>query len=668
MEKGRFGPYELIRTIGSGAVGTVWLAEVRERPRHAPELLPGRRVAIKRLKDPPAMMPLDAQRRFQQESQYLRNLNHPNVVDLLDVDTVDVGRGLEPYIAMEYVVGKTLATVVDEGPADEALVMEIAMQVTRGLVALQRLCIIHRDIKPANLILADDGGAVKIMDLGSARSEMGRIVQTQYGMHIGTPLYFAPEQIQDDPDAVGHATDLFALGLVLYELLAGQHPYPAESYPQALHNALHAIPETLSSRGVIVSPFLEALVHALLEKDPEDRVPDAERLLEILEERERSAWWRGRPHQAAQGVPRALLPARGRGRLHGRESEAETLQEAWRGAVGGEGRTILISGPEGIGKTRLVYELAHQITREARGAAILYGAALPGGVGIAPGPLRSALRAFLGESELMEEVDRYLGGGSRLAAPFSAFLRGEEALDRSASLDADGIRATFAKVLRSIADERPVLLIVDDLHLASEEARALFAYLAHALGDMRVLMTGTAGDGLAPAWRHALHAIESATEIELEPLGVDAVRHIVEERRPRETARSVLEDLAERADGNPLYVTEYLRALDDSDEVTMRLPPPRIRDFLAARLARLSEDERELLELAAVAGYRFDPHVVADVLDRPLVPLLQDLAHLQREQGMVLSTPSDYVFESHALHEMLLTELALPLRRGTTPW
>ena len=101
MELGPFGPYELVRHIDSGGVAAVWLAEVRETPRKAPDLLPGRRVALKRLKEPPPIAPSEAVDRFVQEAELMRAIDHPNVVSVYDVDEVDGGRGLERYMAME---------------------------------------------------------------------------------------------------------------------------------------------------------------------------------------------------------------------------------------------------------------------------------------------------------------------------------------------------------------------------------------------------------------------------------------------------------------------------------------------------------------------------------------------------------------------------------------
>ncbi len=662
MEKGRFGPYEAIERIGSGGFAEVWLAEVVEPPRDAPELRPGQRVALKRLLDPPAIAAPQVRVRFDQEAAIMKGLDHPNVVEVLDVGNADAGRGPEPYLALEFVRGRTLEKVIAAGPVDEALALAVAKQVTAGLVAMQARRVCHRDIKPANLILADDGGVVKIMDFGCARAPMAPLWKTQIGDRIGTLLYFSPEQLGGDPDAITNATDLYALGLVLYELLVGHHPYY-----DGKHFDLSAIeltvPETLRSRGVSVSPFFEALVLTLLEKKPADRIADAATLQTILEERERSAWWRGRPRQAARGLPSGLLQAKGDGGLHGRADLMQTLTERWDDAVAGRGRALLIHAPDGAGKSRLVYELADHVARAATGAAVLYGVAYPGGVGVAPGAIRSALVGFLGEAGLEETVQRYLGAASGLAAAYAAFLRGEQALQAGPPLDGDAIRSATTKVLLGIASERPILLVVEELHLSSDEGRALFTGLAHAIADARILLIGTGTSALSVEWRNSLVELAHGDVFELMPLSEDAVRDIVAERVRGEDARRVADVLAGHADGNPLYVQDFLREFEEADHVLPPLPPPRIRDLEASRVHRMNEEEREVLELAAVVGFRFDPTVVAEVLDRPVVPLLRLLAHVHHARGMVRPADENYAFDSHALHELLLSEISLPLRR-----
>ncbi len=224
--------------------------------------------------------------RFAQEADSASRFCHPNVVSVVDFGRTE--RGIL-YLAMEYVDGETLASIIRrQGALDEHRVVALARQLALGLGHAHHAGLVHRDFKPANIAIAvgDDGGEqARVLDLGLAISEregdrIGRL--TEHGLVVGTPIYIAPEQAKDQP--VDHRADLFALGVVMYEMLTGKTPFEGSGAEIARAN-VQLKPPALSARNpqVRVTPELEAIVFKLLEKRAADRYQSAEELIASLD-------------------------------------------------------------------------------------------------------------------------------------------------------------------------------------------------------------------------------------------------------------------------------------------------------------------------------------------------------------------------------------------------
>ncbi|MEV5082235.1 serine/threonine-protein kinase [Streptomyces sp. NPDC056159] len=264
------GRYQFEELLGRGGMGEVWRAR--------DEVL-GRPVAVKLLLaggvDPTAAA------RFHQEAQTTARLSHPNVVAVYDFGQAD-GR---LYLVMEMVQGHSLAErLASGGPLTPREVAAIGSQTASGLAAAHHQGIIHRDIKPANLLQVPDG-TVKVVDFGIARlADDTAAALTSAGMIVGTVSYLAPERALGK-DA-GPASDMYALGCVLYELLAGHPPFRADTPTALLYQHVQESPLPPHSVGVELPAELEQLVLALLAKEPENR-PDAERVADWLSAPER---------------------------------------------------------------------------------------------------------------------------------------------------------------------------------------------------------------------------------------------------------------------------------------------------------------------------------------------------------------------------------------------
>lgn len=248
------GRYEIISRLGQGGMGSLYLAK-------DPKI--GRLVAIKLVRqefDSP-----EARQRFAREAQSAGALRHPNIVTIFDVDEY---AGL-PYIAMEYVDGETLAEIVRrKAPIPITQRLQWVEELCSGLAYAHRQGIVHRDVKPANLML-DNEGALKILDFGLARREASKFTQTQ--AIIGTPNYMSPEQIRAGD--VGPASDIFAVGAVLYELLVYVEAFPGKVH-QAMHKILHEEPRPIGEVLPGIDSGIVTILARALEKDPKRRFAD----------------------------------------------------------------------------------------------------------------------------------------------------------------------------------------------------------------------------------------------------------------------------------------------------------------------------------------------------------------------------------------------------------
>lgn len=272
----RLGPYELVSPIGAGGMGEVYRAR-------DPRL--GRDVAIKVLPAGVSRDP-DRLRRFEQEARAASLLNHPNIVVLFDVGTA----GELPYVVGELLDGETLREKLRAGPLPVRKAVEYTRQIAEGLAAAHAKGIVHRDLKPENVFVTRDG-VVKLLDFGLAKlkpdlapagdTTVAGAIGTTPGLLLGTVGYMAPEQVRGD--SLDHRADIFSLGAILYELLAGRRAFGGDAMPDTLSAILHTDPPSLTTIRSDVPLSLDRVIHRCLEKDPADRYQSARDLAFSLE-------------------------------------------------------------------------------------------------------------------------------------------------------------------------------------------------------------------------------------------------------------------------------------------------------------------------------------------------------------------------------------------------
>ncbi|MGB8516270.1 MAG: serine/threonine-protein kinase [Gallionella sp.] len=256
----QLGRYEVIRELGQGAMGIVYQAK---------DPLIDRVVAIKTINLGLAQEGKDEyEGRFYQEARAAGRLNHPNIVTIYDVGK----SGDIAYIAMEFLQGRELREIMNDGgllPVDH--VLSIVAQVASGLAYAHEYGIVHRDVKPSNIMVIRDGH-VKITDFGIARMASSA-VRTQTGMVLGSPKYMSPEQVLGKD--LDQRSDIFSLGVMLYEMLTGHAPFSGDNVNAIMYQTLNTVPAQPNSVNTSVPEMLNFIVAKALAKGVDDRYQDA---------------------------------------------------------------------------------------------------------------------------------------------------------------------------------------------------------------------------------------------------------------------------------------------------------------------------------------------------------------------------------------------------------
>jgi len=261
------GSYRILRLVGEGGMGVVYEAEQAE---------PRRTVALKLIK--PGLASPETLHRFRQESQALGRLQHPGIAQVYEAGTADSPAGPQPYFAMEFIRGESLRSYPERHRLSVPGRLELMARICDAVDHAHRRGLIHRDLKPSN-ILVDETGQPKILDFGVARltdSDVQRTQHTDLGQLVGTLAYMSPEQVLADPLELDTRSDVYALGVILYELLAGRLPYVVSP---RVHEAVKTIqqedPKRLSSISRIFRGDLETIAAKALEKDKSRRYGSA---------------------------------------------------------------------------------------------------------------------------------------------------------------------------------------------------------------------------------------------------------------------------------------------------------------------------------------------------------------------------------------------------------
>jgi TolB-like protein len=258
--------YRIIDRLGKGGMGEVWVAE---------DTRLGRRVALKVL---PPEFAADRERlsRFEQEARTVAALNHPNIVTLHDIEEAEG----QVYLVMELVTGPSLAELIPKGGLPEARLFDLAISLASAVAAANERGVVHRDLKPSNAMVTEQG-VLKVLDFGLAKQQAapGADISTELetattpGAVLGTVPYMSPEQAQGKP--ADHRSDIFSLGVILYEMATGSRPFAGGSTAEVLSAILRDAPSSLVDLRPALPPRLARIIGRCLEKDPRQRFQSA---------------------------------------------------------------------------------------------------------------------------------------------------------------------------------------------------------------------------------------------------------------------------------------------------------------------------------------------------------------------------------------------------------
>jgi serine/threonine-protein kinase len=260
--------YEITALLGAGGMGAVFSANHLR--------LPGKRVAVKVLHGQ-AAVDRESYARFRREAEIASRLGHPNIVEVLDWNTLPSGT---PYLILEYLDGEDLATRLARGPLPLEVALHIARQIASALHAAHRNQVVHRDLKPGNVFLvpADIDGQivdrVKVLDFGISKIRGSQTVQTQDSILLGTPQYMAPEQAEGKNDLVDQRSDLFALGAIVYEMLAGRPAFSGNTLAEVIFKVVYQPVPPLAQAVAGVPAHVVGAVERAMSKEPSARHPD----------------------------------------------------------------------------------------------------------------------------------------------------------------------------------------------------------------------------------------------------------------------------------------------------------------------------------------------------------------------------------------------------------
>jgi len=675
---------EILELVGLGGAAEVYRALDRSH---------GREVAVKVLSEraEPEMVA-----RFVREARALERLQHPHIVGLYAAGE-EAG---QRYIVMELVRGGSLREKLQRKPMPWPEACRIVRQVASALAFAHAQGIVHRDIKPGNILFDEDGQA-KLTDFGLARlTDVSAMTRT--GTVMGTVLYLSPEQ------AVGRAvdarSDLYSLGAVFYEMLAGQPPFVGDSAVAVIYKLLNDEPQSLTARDVEVPAAVERIVMRLLAKDRDRRYASAddlvEALSEVLDESSRDGASGRAPDAEAEERPvgtRAGAMALSPLPLAGRVEERQALIDALDGAVAGSGTVVMLAGEAGIGKTRLAREL--EAVARRKNVLVFWGTCLYSNAPDPYAPIAEIVSAF-GEGrgrsttwavlgELEKDVESALAAARQV---LGLDTDGSGALAwwrEAAPLDAQmQLFQTMARFLGTIARQRPVLVVLDDLQWASMATLQLFHHLARAIRGQRVMLLGlyrtdeplaTKGDEAVPLTEvlRRMSRERLYREIKLERLTEEDLRLLVGAALHVEGLEpEFVRILYRESEGNPFYLLETLRLLQaqgalervgDRWEMVALLEkleiPRSIVDLVERRLARTSREERELLEWAAVAGPKVDVALLADLTGERRLDILRHLRALQDEHALMRSSATGFGFAHNKVREVVYDSVPGPLVR-----
>jgi ABC-type transport system substrate-binding protein len=617
--------YEILGELGRGGMGVVFRAR---------DPLLNRDVAVKLISS--SDLTTELEERFQREAQVVAQMDHASIVPIHDLGRHEGSL----FFVMPLVSGTNLSHLIREGTLTLGEVVDIGIQVADALDYSHARGVVHRDIKPANVMVTREEGSpvrVRVMDFGLAHTASeSRLTKT--GTLVGTVAYLSPEQVASR--AFDGRSDIYSLGVVLYECLVGQPPFTGE-VQSVLYRIVHEIPQPPRTLGAEIREDLQDAILRCLEKDPARRPQRAGQLAEALR-RHKSSLASDEFRKSVLLTGSRVIPRPAPSAFIGREKEFAELQRRLNAALAGSCQFAVVAGEPGIGKTRLLEEL--QNLARVRKIRVLYGGFIE----------QDRSFSYQGFCELFEDYfrsrDSDSAAGERpdfsdLAPELVALFPQLSEIGQLRSAVSGETRATaptgekkaedriqifelLARTLTRIAGGKPLVLILENLHGAEVSIEAL-QYIVRRLRPTPTLIVGSYRQTEADKRHPLIRMLDSFVDdqrfvaLTLPPLSPSEHRTLVESivGAPG-VSGEVASRLREATEGNPFFTKELLRSLVESGGIARDVTgewafssgagipaeglPATIQQAVEKRIERLPEDLRDLLSIASVLGKTFD--------------------------------------------------------------
>jgi tetratricopeptide (TPR) repeat protein len=620
------GRYQLLEKIGAGGMGVVYRALDR---------LTQTVVALKQVTTPQSVIHNDSTEGNQhalalaQEFRLLSTLRHPNIISVLDYGFNAEG---QPYFAMEWLEkGISIVQYAREQTFEDKITLII--QALQALAYIHRRHVVHRDLKPDNVMTVN--GQVKVLDFGLSTT------RPQTGGFSGTLAYMAPELLQES-----HATpcsDLYALGLIAYEILTQQFPYRQTDFSVLIEDILQRSPDL---SHLDEHPSLQSVIARLLDKDPANRYQDANDVINAIV---RITHYQRDVETLA--TRESFLQA---SELIGRDHEVQVLSQSLDSANNGRGSVVLVAGESGVGKSRLLEELRAMAL--IKGALVLRGQAVAD-MALAYHVWREPLRRLA----LITPLDDFQAGVIKPLVPDIEQLVGRTIAD-VAELDPASSSSRLLGVIESIFSEQQQLtvMIAEDLQWTRESLDVLIR-LTRIVPSQKLLIVGSYRDDERPDLPKQL---PDATLIKLERLKPNSIVQLTEMMLgPNGRLPHVTEMLQRETEGNVFFLIEVVRVLAEDagqlSQVGLVTMPAQvyaggIKVIVQRRLARVPHHARELLLTTAIMGRQLNLEVLRRL--RPDIDIERWLSDCSA--AAVLEVSEDrWQFAHDKLREGLVKEL-----------
>ncbi len=586
------------------------------------------------------------------------------------------GRSLEDHLADR-----------SRAPLPLATVLAVGIQVERTLGRLHELNVLHKDIAPRNVLFDADAGAVRLIDFGIA-SELGRERQgaAAEGRLEGSLPYLSPEQTGRMNRDVDYRSDLYSLGITLFELATGTLPFEATGALEWVHCHIGRPAPAPSSRNAALPRVFDDIIAKLVAKNAEDRYQGSYGLVRDLERCAEALAAHGRIETFPVGRDDVSRRFQAPQRLFGREAELDRLRELFDAVASGGLELCLVAGYSGIGKSALVNELSRTIVREkghlAQGKFGQFEQSTP--YFAVAHACRSLVRQLLRESELRlaalkGQLVTAIGANLRVLVellPELELVVGAQApVPELPPTEAQNrFQLTFVEFLRTLAARHPIVLFFDDLQWSDAPTLALLVRLLGARDLAHVLILGAYRSNEVEAGHPlqlALEEIRKARaihEVHLGPLSREAVRELTAEvvASTPDAVAELADAVSAKASGNPFYANEILKHLHESgairfvnehgrwtwdlDAVRRADAGDNVVDFMVRALRRLPDDAQRVLVIAACIGNTFDLRTLAKIhggaLEETGNALLEPL-----QRGLITPLTDSYRYASLAAQD-----------------